>query len=298
MNAAKKAEQGALRDARDHKISLLSGSFRMALLLLLMCGVLGHTREAHACKGKECYGGKAGALWFSFDSIRNAGTKERKYKIYYFHQKKCHVVGFYGLHAEVFRKAVKHLHRVLRDPFFRLLVLQKRDWQMMKGRSRTLVRKLLYKRTKIIANTFHRKANFPCQTNGLDEHTNAFAPLNVRILFISKSYLTEQHRRGRLGVRILAKTILHETLHTLGYSHRRLIAGSVSYNNTVPVFIGCMAMNWPPRRGSSKSYAQRVVSVSRYCSFSAAKMRREKAFYVPWMETRPGLHSHSSKSRW
>ncbi len=255
-------------------------------------------REANACDGKECHGGKAGRLWFSFDSIRGAGKKERKYKIFYFHRKRCRVVGIYGPDAAFFRRATLHAHRVFRDPFFRLLLLQKRDWQLMKGKTRDLVRILTQKRTKIIVNTFRRDAEFPCHTDGLDDHTNAFAPTNAHILFLSKQYMRSLRVNGLIGIRQLARTIIHESLHTFGYSHRRLIPGSVSYNNTVPVFVACMVMHWPPPNKNSRRYAQHAVSVARYCSFSEKKMAEDRGFYVPWMTTQPTLQADPTQSRW
>lgn len=254
--------------------------------------------HANACDGKECNGGKAGKWWFSFDSIRGVGKNERKYKVYYFHRKRCRVVGIYGRDAAFFRQAALHTHRVFRDPFFRLLLLQKRDWQLMKGKTRGLVRILTQKRAKIIANTFRRDAEFPCQTDGLDDHTNAFAPLDAHILFLSKSYLRSLQANGLIGVRQLARTIVHESLHTFGYSHRRLIPGSVAYNNTVPVFVACMVMHWPPSDHDSRRYAQRAVSVARYCSFSDQKMTQDRGFYVSWMTTHPTLQADPSQSRW
>ncbi|GMV38539.1 MAG: hypothetical protein AMXMBFR64_02550 [Myxococcales bacterium] len=45
----------------------------------------------------------------------------------------------------------------------------------------------------------------------------------------------------------LSRTLIHEALHVLGYTHpdATVDLGGVTYNNSVPVYVGCILQRWP-----------------------------------------------------
>jgi hypothetical protein len=251
----------------------VSRRFSTICFCLLLCGFL-LTPTLVFARGKAV---RAGGLLFSFDSIYGANARQRQVKRYYFYNRRCKVVGLYGLTRETFSKSVRHLKRVLSDRYFRKLLLGKRRWFQTNHTSRQILQKLLKEKNKVIVNSFRRDKGFPCKTNKADGHVNGFAQRGVRILFLYKPYIREQGELGEWGIRNLARTVLHETMHTLGYSHAALKVGSVAYNNSVPVYLGCLANYWPRRLSRRK-----VQKLRRFCSLSSLRKNRQLSSLSWW----------------
>jgi|GEM_PF-1987046 len=228
------------------------------------------------------YAGRAGSLYFSFDSIR-ANAKVRKVKKEYFYRKRCRVVGLYHGNAAFFRRAAGHVHRVLSSRSFAKVMHKHhkyyRRWERYRGNTSSILYKLQRRRWKVVVNVFERTRRFPCYDNKADGHTNAFARLGTGFLIISKAYLKRESRKGFQGVRNMAKTVIHESLHTLGFSHRGLRAWGKKYNNAVPAYVGCVVRYWPKSREISPNAQARLA---RFCTFKNQSWKVKRRF-VPWV---------------
>lgn len=198
---------------------------------------------------------KAGSLYFTFDALNEASPAEKARRDKYFYQYKCKVTGLVGPEEELFKKAISHIDWVLMHPNFQTILGRKKFWMGTKAKSDRVLYQLRHKNDRVIVNLFGQNEDYPCKTDKASGHTNAFASppgTAERILFIFEDYLQEQMYAPEpiKGIRTLARTIIHESLHTLGYSHfnpqthRTYPLGSVAYNNTVPVYVGCLTMNW------------------------------------------------------
>lgn len=169
------------------------------------------------------------------------------------HAAKCYVYSMKGSLRTFFDNTARRLWATLRQPAFQRMIREKRNWVMPRGtRLWNGCRKspgacaldyLLGSRRLITTVAFDRRPRYPCRSSYAEGHTNAFAPIRKPILVFSSDYLKARWR-GR-GQSELVRTLVHETLHTAGFSHRGLRAGSVQYNNTVPAYIGCMMQHWP-----------------------------------------------------
>jgi hypothetical protein len=94
---------------------------------------------------------------------------------------------------------------------------------------------------------YERDGDHPCRGSELvDGHTNAFTPMpgdgDVHLLFLYEPYVVAAMKLN--AVRDVARTLIHESLHSMGYSHAGLAVGEVAYNNTVPLYIACLVEHW------------------------------------------------------
>ncbi len=209
--------------------------------------------------------GYAGSLRFSFNSIQ-ANAAVRRVKTKYFHRKRCRVVGLYGRSAQKFRSAAARINRVISSRGFSNAMHMHhryyRRWERYNGSTKKILYHIQRRRWKVVVNSFARTRKYPCRADVANGHTNAFANLGVGFLLISKNYL------NRANVRDLARTVIHEAMHTLGYSHRGLPAWRKRYNNTVPPFVGCLVKYWNNAAYRSRSAQAKIV---RYCTTGGGK---------------------------
>jgi len=220
------------------------------------------------------YGGRAGSITFSFDSIRTATAAQRAAKRYYFHKKRCRVVGLYGKTARTFRRVVARLDQVIRSRAFGQVLGAKKRFGLTHDTATVLLDKLRRRPVRVVANTFERTTNFPCPANYANGHTNAFARRGVTLLLIHRPYLKRHTRSGSGGLQKLARIIIHETLHTLGYSHRGLKAWSQPYMNTVAPFVGCVVEHFPANLRLSRAQARRLAT---FCAMATRKQRQVRS---------------------
>lgn len=225
----------------------------------ISCRRVGRRRGRVRTRRKFEYAGRAGSLTFSFNSLQ-ANAAVRRIKKTYFQRKRCLVVGLYGGSARKFRAAAAHINRVISSRgFAQAMALHHRyyrRWEVYRGSTQTILNKLRRYRWKIVVNTFRRTRAYPCYDDKANGHTNAFAQLGVGFVLISKPYLQ------RASVRELSRTLIHESLHTLRFSHRGLRPWRKRYNNSVPPFVGCVVKHWNRSAYSNARAQARIVS---YC---------------------------------
>lgn len=194
---------------------------------------------------------KAGSIHFELRSLRYSAAAIAK-KNHYRHVRGCQVMPIRRARRALLRRAVAHADRVLRDRRFRQRV---RWWRSTTGGTGAdeLLRRLLRTPITIYVTAFRRSGRHPCRTRLVDGHTNAFVPdvkpgrtSRTHLLFLARDYLDKQYFAPdpNKGVRNLARTLIHETLHIMGYSHAGRIPFSARYNRAVPVYLGCVVMNW------------------------------------------------------
>jgi hypothetical protein len=222
---------------------------------------------------------RAGALRFELDFKRHSRKAFLK-KDYYRRKLGCNVVSAYHNKRAFLVRAIRYANAVLRNPDFARMLGKKRYWAKTRHRSKRITADLLRKPFTVYVTTFRRDRQHPCRSRLADGHTNAFVPdvrrgrgSPSRLLFISYDYLAKQYQAPSpiRGVRNLAKTLIHEALHARGYSHAGLKAFGKAYNNTVPVYIGCLVMNWSRRSG-------RLRWAEKNCHL-ATKARRSRSLY-------------------
>ena len=96
--------------------------------------------------------------------------------------------------------------------------------------------------------TFEDSAEHPCR-GPVAANVNAFTPIGAPVIVFRKSYLEGLAAASdrEAASRRLTRTLAHELAHVLGYVHHDEAAfiGTSSYNNTVPVYLGCVAASWP-----------------------------------------------------
>jgi hypothetical protein len=263
-----------MRTTRAIANLLASASF------LLLIPSLFSLTDAHA-RGRRVLripaAGRAGAITFSFNSLTNTTADVRKAKVRYFHQQRCRVVGIYNQNAVFFRQAAAHIHSVITSRSFANAMHLKSKyyprWERTNHNTATILGNLVKRPRRIVVNTFERTPQFPCPGDAANGHTNGFAQLNVGILFLFRNYLITKRQQGASGLRELARTIIHEALHTMGYSHRQLSPGSQGYNNTVPVYVACLVQHWPRAREISNPQA---ANLARFCTLSTAQRRQPR----------------------
>lgn len=199
----------------------------------------------------------AGSIRFEFDYKKHSRKAFAK-KDHFRRKLGCKVVSAYHNKRAFLARAIRYANGVLRSPDFSMMLRRKRDWRKTRKRSKRIISDLLRRPFTVYVTTFRRERGFPCRTRLADGHTNAFVPdvkrgvgSPSRLLFLSYRYLDKQYRAPNpvQGVRNLAKTLVHEALHARGYSHAGLAPFGPHYNNTVPVYVGCLVMNWSRRSG-------------------------------------------------
>jgi len=194
---------------------------------------------------------KIGSVRFELDHGKHtpSATKQREH---FRRTLKCKVVPIRGTQRALVRRAIAHANRVVNGPAFRALIIEHAKWVASTDTARTILHNLTYRQLTVHVSAFRRDKQHPCKTHFADGHTNAFVPdvrlgklSKARLLFLSERYLQEQYLapRPRRGVRKLARTLVHEALHVMGYSHAGQVPFSGRYNRTVPVYLGCLVMN-------------------------------------------------------
>lgn len=231
----------------------------------------------------------AGSIRFELRGLRHSAVAIAK-KNYFRRNRGCRVVPIRASRRAFFQHAVAHAHRVLTDKRFGRHV---RWWRASVDNPTSadgLVRKLTRTPLTIYVTAFRRDHKHPCRTRFADGHTNAFVPdvkqgavSHSRLLFLAQAYVDEQYYAPdpQKGVRNLARTLIHEALHIMGYSHARRILFSARYNRSVPVYLGCVVMNWD----RSNRWLQR------YCH-KATGLRKRRSPYRWMCYTNRSLRQH------
>lgn len=189
----------------------------------------------------------AGALtWYHGSKELALNHQEKKILGKYLH-KKCRVMKMNASKRAFFARAVAHINAVLTSPSFAEILRAKARFVKSNDTGAVVLEKLLKTGNRINVFTYERDAGHPC--NGEDKvngHTNAFAPVvggtDTALLFIFDPYLEKQ--KSERDVRELARTVIHESLHTMGYSHAGVAPWSAQYLNTVPAYVGCVVQHW------------------------------------------------------
>lgn|GEM_PF-6703820 len=190
----------------------------------------------------------AGSIHFELRSLRHSAAAIAQ-KNEYRRVRGCRVMPIRRARHALLRRAIAHANHVLTDRRFRRRV---RRWRST-AKADALLRRLLRTPITVYVTAFRRDATHPCRTRLVDGHTNAFVPAvkpgrtsRTHLLFVSRDYLDKQYFAPdpQKGVRNLARTLIHETLHIMGYSHAGQIPFSARYNRSVPVYLGCVVMNW------------------------------------------------------
>lgn len=156
--------------------------------------------------------------------------------------KKCLVQKMASPKRAFFADAVRHINSVLGDPKFVSMVKAKRDWFDSRDSGAKILSAAMRGETVNVF-IYEREDGYPCSgTDVADGHTNAFTPrVGADMLFVYDPYLEKQMRER--DHRELARTVIHEGMHALGYSHNAKV-GTKQYNNSVPVYVGCLVERW------------------------------------------------------
>ncbi len=196
---------------------------------------------------------RAGALAYELDHAkfsRPAAAKRRHYASVL----GCKITEIRGAQRVFLARAVRFANTVLTSDAFGETLSRKNNWRKAYHTSDEILTQLRvpHDAFTIYVTAYKRDEKHPCRTSMADGDTNAFVsdvvPGRVsksRLLFLSSDYVARmwQSPAPTFAIRALAKTLVHEALHVRGYSHAGLKTFSIPYNNTVPVYVGCMVMN-------------------------------------------------------
>ena len=161
--------------------------------------------------------------------------------------KKCALRKMGAEKSAFFVRVAAEADRIIKSPAFASRVKAKRDWQLTSDSGAQIMERLRWTGVQVNVFMYARDADHPCEVKDLiDGHTNAFTPMtgdgDVHLLFLYEPYFAAAMKLN--DVPEVARTIVHESLHSMGYSHAGTEVGSERYNNTVPLYIGCMIEHW------------------------------------------------------
>ena len=173
----------------------------------------------------------------------------------------CHVGPLSGARLRLFSEALELARAALADPTFSQVVGDKRDWRVggatgwsidPEAGGRLLERIGSSAENTVVAVLgYGRDATHRCATPLGDEGIHAYARLGEGVLVFREDYL-DALVGAEDGPRRLAATLFHELVHALGGEHPNAIEdiGGVVYQNTVPVYLGCVVRAWPDADGA------------------------------------------------
>lgn len=189
----------------------------------------------------------AGAFtWYHGSQELKLNEREKKILAKYL-RKGCSVKKMSSAKRAFFARAAAHIDAALKSQSFAEILKAKTSFVKSDDTGAAVLAKLVQTGNKINVFTYERDAEHPChgedKANG---HTHAFAPVvgggDTALLFIYDPYLEKEKAQNE--VRELARTVIHESLHTLGYSHAGITPWSAQYLNTVPAYVGCVVQHW------------------------------------------------------
>ena len=174
----------------------------------------------------------------------------------------CLVTSLTDAQRASFDAALAHISGALNDPAVRELLRGKSDWLVESDgkwvQSSDAGRRVLRSLTagpplRVSVFAYDRDAAHRCDTKLADGDTRAFTSMAESAVLLYRPYLVAA-RSDADGVAELARTILHETMHVLGYTHPGgpLFIGRSRYNNTVPAYMGCVVGLYPDLQAAQR----------------------------------------------
>lgn len=184
------------------------------------------------------------AWWYGNDSAAvDVGAKPLAGLL----DKKCAVRKMGAEKSAFFVRVAAHADSAIKSPAFSEMVKARTTWQLTTDSGAQIMERLRWTGVQINVVMYARDGDHPCRDKEvIDGHTNAFTPMpdssDVHLLFLYEPYFLAAMKGN--DVREMARTIVHESLHSMGYSHAGVEVGSERYNNTVPLYLGCMIEHW------------------------------------------------------
>ncbi|MGM0576445.1 MAG: hypothetical protein ACQEXJ_12010 [Myxococcota bacterium] len=174
-------------------------------------------------------------------------------------QADCRVLSLSSAQRQVLDGAVEHVRSVLADRRLQAMIRAKEDWRLADGDAWTVdaaagqrVLELLDAATsdrRVGIFTYERTPEHPCDLPVANGDIHAYTVDTQPVILFHRAYLQRQVHAEDLdaGRRRLARTLLHETLHVLGFRHPGTVdaRAGATYASTVPVWLGCAVEHWP-----------------------------------------------------
>jgi hypothetical protein len=189
---------------------------------------------------------RAGAVvwWYGNDTIER---RVRERPLTWLLDQKCAVRQMGVTKSAFFVRVAARVDRALRHPAFAAILKARAAFPLTPDSGAQIMDRLRWTGVPIDVFMYERDGTHPCHDSELvDGHTNAFTPMpsasEAHLLFLYEPYVVAAMKEGALAE--LGRTIVHEALHSLGYSHARLEVGSEAYNSSVPLYVGCMIEHW------------------------------------------------------
>lgn len=184
------------------------------------------------------------AFWYAEDSA-DQGAGDRHLDD--LRRRRCAIRKLDEEQAEFFQKSTAYAESVLASPELGALMRDRTSWELTPHTGAQIMEKLRGRGAEINVFLVDWDDEHPCWARELvDGRTNAFTPMSreatPHLLFLYEPYLDGSMERN--DVRGLARTLVHEALHALGYSHEGLEVGSARYNASVPAYVGCVIEHW------------------------------------------------------
>jgi hypothetical protein len=201
----------------------------------------------------EAQNARAGAIqWWHGSKELKLNTAEKGILAKYVN-KKCAVLKINSSDRAFFAQAAAHADAAIRSATFASILRSKKSFEKSSQSGAQVLSAITGTGRKINVFSYRRDATHPCNQFDLaDGHTNAFTPVpktgDVAMLFLFDPYLMTQQRQR--DYRELARTIVHEALHAMGYGHTGIKAWTDPYMNTVPAYVGCVVQHWSPSPAS------------------------------------------------
>lgn len=187
-----------------------------------------------------------GALgfWYAEDSAQEAAGEREVVDL---RRQRCEVRKLDDAEAAFFRRSTAYAAGVLSSPELGAMMEERTRWELTPDSGAQIMARLRGSGAEISVFVVDRDAGHPCQAEELvDGSTHAFTPMSAEgqphLLFLYEGYLASAMKS--VDVRGLARTLVHEALHSLGYSHAGLPLGSARYSGSVPVYVGCAVEHW------------------------------------------------------
>lgn len=206
-----------------------------------------------------------GAVVYSSPESTEALQPAQRTALSYLWRRQCRVGSLSQVERESVQAARGHVLRALSDPAVQRLVGRKGDWvvetadgwRRRPGDGLEALRLLVSAGSPLHVGVFSygQTEGNPCRTPLADGATNAYTMLGASAILLFRPYLSEASAAVRAGhPEGLARTLVHETLHVLGYTHPDgpLEIGGVVYNNTVPVYLACVVEAWPDLQAAAR----------------------------------------------
>lgn len=161
----------------------------------------------------------------------------------------CELRGLTAAEDRVVRSAAARVTRALADPGVVDLLQSKTDWVVEEDagwRTKALEVPLALRWERLIG-VFVLDGG--CDVAGSAE---ALTVMGTRAIVLRAPLLAPGQEVS------LSRTVIHEALHVLGYTHpdATVDLGGVAYNNSVPVYVGCVVQRWPDLAAARKDCHQ------------------------------------------